>query len=607
MNYQTLAKEIVRLLGGQKNVDSVYNCVTRLRFQLQDSSKADLKQLRKTEGVLEAQFQSGELQVVIGPGVEKVSKAIADLIGTDTSAPRAKSKNKISDFLEMIPSIFQPIVPAIAGTGLLKGILAGISIFKLAPANSETIQILSLISDCVFYFLPFILAYTCAKRFKTNEILALALAGAYLYPTILNGAAKGGSLHFLGMPIPLLTYSSTVFPIILSVLLLSYLYRFVERIMPKALTTVFTSLVVLLIMVPVQLIVLGPVGNYVGVILAQGVKWLFTLSPLLAGGILAALIPLMVFLGMHQAMGPIIIQSISTLGYDFMLPMFLVSEIAQTGATFGVFLRTKDKKMKAVSQSATVTGLLGITEPALYGCLIKYRQAFIAAMIGGGIGGAFAAAFGAKASAYSMPCLLTLPIFAGPALPFLIVGIVAAFVISAAIVWFLGLKETENETGTTAAADSDNLLTVFCPVAGELVPIQKVEDKTFSKEIIGKGIAVNPKDGTVVAPFDGVVLNTFDTKHALTLRSKQGVELLIHLGIDTIRLNGEGFTTKVKSGDSVKRGEPIATMNLQTISEKGYSPVTPVMVTNVEDYSKVEPVADGGCVEAGEPLLRLYH
>lgn len=604
MNNQKLAEKIVELMGGRENIISAYHCVTRLRFQLKDQKRANLSELKKVEGIIEVRFQSGELQVVIGAGVEKVFAAVTDLLGDIGNTPDKKTKKKISDFIEVIPSIFQPIVPVIAGTGLLKGLLAIISIFKLAPATSETVIILSLISDCVFYFLPFMLAYTCAKKFKTNEILALALAGAYLYPTIVNGAAKGGALHFLGLPIPLISYSATVFPIILSVWLLSYLYRFVQRIMPKVLETVFTSLLVLLIMVPLELVVLGPIGNYIGQGLAKMVQWLFTVSPLLAGGITAALIPIMVFFGMHQALGAIIIQSIASLGHDYILPMFLVSAMAQTGATLGVYLKTKNKEMKSVSQSATVTGLIGITEPALYGCLIKYKEAFAAAMIGGGIGGAFAAAFGARANAYSMPCLLTLPVFSGPSLPYLVIGFTAAFVIPVVIICIRGLRETEKPVHENEP-DQTTTFTVYSPVEGELVSIDKVEDATFAQEIIGKGIAVRPTDGTITAPFDGTVIDTFETKHALSLCSNNGMDLLIHMGIDTVRLQGHGFTSKVKSGDTIKRGDVIAAMDLNEITQAGYSTVTPVIVTNTSEYSAITPLKTQGSVTRNEPLFTV--
>ena len=612
MNNLDLAKKIIELVGGRENVISVYHCVTRLRFQLKDWEKAKLSDLEKTEGILDAKFQSGEIQVIIGAGVGKVFASVSELLDLSgvqdmQEVQPQKQKKKINDrihsILETIPGIFMPIVPAIAGTGLLKGLLAVISIFNLAPSTSETVQILSLISDCVFYFFPFMLAYTCAKKFRTNEIMALALAGAYMYPTIINGAGKGGALHLLGLPIPLISYSSTVFPIILSVLLLSYLFRFVDRIMPNALKVVFTPLITLLIMVPVELAILGPIGDYVGKGLAAGVQWLFTVSPLLAGGILAAFIPVLVFFGMHQALGAIIIQSISSLGYDYILPMFLISELAQTGAVLGIYLKTRDKKMKPIAQAATLSGLIGITEPALYGRLIKYRRAFVAAMIGGGIGGAFAAAFGAKAYAYSMPCLLTLPVFAGPALPYVLIGAAVAFVTPVLIVCFRGLKETEDTTRENVQTDLKDTLTVYSPIEGEVLPIDRVADATFSEGILGQGIAVKPTSGTVIAPFDGTVINTFETKHALTLRSKSGIELLIHMGINTVQLKGRGFTTRVKSGDAIKRGEVIATMDLNEIAKAGYSTVTPVLITNTSSYSEIATLKKEGNVSENEPLL----
>lgn len=614
---QDLAKRTIELLGGRENITNAYHCITRLRFQLKDREKANLPELGKLEGVLDAKYQSGEIQVVIGTGVEKAFASVSKLLGIsgtqNTQPPEAqKAKTKFSDRLRsavaVIPGIFMPVVPAIAGTGLLKGLLAVITIFKLAPSTSETVQVLSLISDCVFYFFPFMLAYTSAKRFKTNEILALALAGAYMYPTILNGAAKGGALHFLGLPIPLLAYSSTVIPIILSVWLFSYLYRFLDRHMPNALKIVFTPLISLLIMCPVELVVVGPIGNYIGQGLAAAVQWLFKLSPLLAGGILSALIPVMVFFGMHQAVGAIIIQDISSFGYDYILPMFLISELAQTGAALGIFLKTRDQKMKPIAQAATLSGLIGITEPALYGCLIKYREAFVAAMIGGGIGGAFAAAFGARANAYSMPCLLTLPVFAGPALPYILIGSAAAFVIPVLIICFRGLKETEKNAEEPAPADRTNredAFTVFSPVEGELVPIDKVEDTTFSQGILGKGVAVRPTDGTIVAPFDGTVVNAFETKHALTLRSESGIELLIHMGLDTVRLQGRGFASNVKSGESIKRGNVLATMDLDEVSKAGFSTVTPVLITNTSEYDAVTALKTEGNIKRNEPLLTV--
>jgi beta-glucoside PTS system EIICBA component len=624
MNQQQLAKDILSLVGGQENVGNVTHCYTRLRFNLKNDNLAENEKIEALDGVIRVQNQSGQFQVVIGNEVGKVYKEIEQLGDFNSeesnhSEREEKKGNLIGRFFENIASIFTPIVPAIAGAGLVKGILGLVTSLNLASAESDIVAILKIVSDAVFYFLPFLLAVSAARKFKTNEYIALALAGGFMYPTLIDGVraiAEGGArgLSLFGMPMPFINYSSTVIPIIISVWLLSYVNRWIDAKMPNAVRIIFTPTLVLLIMIPFQLIAVGPLGSYLGIGLAEGVTWLFERTGILAGGILGATRPLLVIVGMHYGLMPIAIQNVAALGYDYLIPVFLMANMGQAAAALAVFIKTQNKDLKTIAASSSLSAFLGITEPAMYGVNLRLKKPFIAALIGSGVGGAFVTGLGVTSSAFVLPGLTSLPVFSGPKFIYLIIGLLITIAVAMVLTFVLGFKDMESKkenmkSKEVSAFNDENhstvrQTTVNSPMEGELVPLQKVSDPTFAEGIMGKGIAIEPTDGSVVAPFDGSIVTFFKTRHAIGLRSEEGLELLIHVGLDTVNLEGKYFEAHVEQGQDVKKGDLLLTFDIEKIKSSGYPTITPIIVTNSSDYLDVLANEQSHKLKKGDWLLK---
>ncbi|GGP10117.1 beta-glucoside-specific PTS transporter subunit IIABC [Oceanobacillus neutriphilus] len=626
MNHQQLAKDILSLVGGEENVGSVTHCYTRLRFNLKNNDLADKEKIESLDGVIRVQIQSGQFQVVIGNEVGKVYKEIEKQGNFDSgesdnshAVQEQKKGNIIGRFFEVIASIFTPIIPAIAGAGLVKGILGLVTTLEWAPADSDIVAVLNIVADAVFYFLPFFLAVSAARKFKTNEFIALALAGGLMYPTLIEGAkaiAEGGAegMALFGIPLPFINYSSTVIPIIISVWLLSYVYKWVDAIMPSAVRIIFTPTIVLLIMIPFELVAIGPLGSYLGIGLADGITWLFEHAGILAGGILGATRPLLVIVGMHYGLMPIAIQNIAVLGFDYLVPVFLMANMGQAAAALAVFMKTKNKDLKTIAASSTVSAFLGITEPAMYGVNLRLKKPFIAALIGSGIGGAFITGFGVTASAFVLPGLTSLPVFSGPKFIYLIIGLIITIAVTMVLTFVLGFKDMESKNEkkevkeTPAVKDEQQPATketaVNSPLEGNIIPLQEVSDPTFAEGLLGKGIAVEPDKGEVIAPFNGSIESLFPTRHAIGLRSEQGLELLIHIGLDTVNLEGKYFEAHVEQGQAVKQGDVLITFDIEKIKSAGYPTVTPVIVTNSADYQDVLANDQTGQIKQDEWLLK---
>ncbi|MFD1386269.1 beta-glucoside-specific PTS transporter subunit IIABC [Oceanobacillus oncorhynchi subsp. oncorhynchi] len=622
MNQKQLAKDILSLVGGEENEGSVTHCYTRLRFNLKNNDLPEKEKIESLDGVISVQIQSGQFQVVIGNEVGKVYKEIekqGDFNSGESdndTQEQEKKGNIIGRFFEVIASIFTPIIPAIAGAGLVKGILGLVTTFNWASEDSDIVAILNIVADSVFYFLPFFLAVSAARKFKTNEFIALALAGGLMYPTLIEGAqaiAEGGAtgLSLFGLPMPFMDYSSTVIPIIISVWLLSYVYKWVDAAMPSAVRIIFTPTIVLLIMIPFQLVAIGPLGSYLGIGLADGITWLFEHAGILAGGILGATRPLLVIVGMHYGLMPIAIQNIAVLGFDYLVPVFLMANMGQAAAALAVFIKTKNKDLKTIAASSTVSAFLGITEPAMYGVNLRLKKPFIAALIGSGIGGAFITGFGVTASAFVLPGLTSLPVFSGPRFIYLIIGLIITIAVTMVLTFVLGFKDMESKKEKTEAPTAKDEqqpaskeAIVNSPLEGNIIPLQEVSDPTFAEGLLGKGIAVEPTNGEVVAPFNGTIESLFQTKHAIGLRSEQGLELLIHIGLDTVNLEGKYFEAHVEQGQAVKQGDLLITFDIDKIKDAGYPTVTPVIVTNSSDYQDIHPNDQAAQAKQGKWLLK---
>ena len=627
MTNKELAAKIIANVGGEQNISILTHCATRLRFNLKDNSKADLEALKKLDGVLTAQIKSGQLQVVIGAKVNAIFDEVSAQVhitegdATVTEPP----KNKVSAVIETISGIFAPTLSVLIGCGMFKAIVSLITGLELLPSDNDFVTLLSMIGDLIFYFFPFFLAVSAAKKFRVSEYMALALAAAYMYPTIINGAAAAeetgvAGLNILGITIPYISYSSTVIPIILSVWVLSLIYKRIDRLVPDFLKILLTSMIVLFIMVPVELIILGPIGSYAGTYIAQFMDWFYSIGGFVAAALLGGTRSLLTMMGMHYALAPLQIQQIAETGISTLLVSALTANFAQGGSAFGAFLALKDKQMKSVAASASLSAVLGITEPAMYGVNLKYKRPFGIAMASSAVAAAFLSFFHAGAMAYAPPGIFTIITYTADSFVFIILGAALSFGLAAVLTFLFGIPkeankpskeeqtiENENTPETDALPDPSAAagaeLTVYSPIHGNVIPLSEVPDEAFGSGAMGQGVGIEPAEGKVYAPFDGTVEMVFDTKHAIGLTSSDGISLLIHVGLDTVELKGQYFTAHVSAGDPIKKGQLLLEFDLDKIAEK-YKTVTPVLVVNTDEYASVSGIS-GMKADNDTPVIRI--
>lgn len=629
MDYKQLAAAILEMVGGESNVVSVTHCATRLRFNLKDDSKAQTEKLKKTKGIMGVVNQGGQYQVVIGSDVQSVYRPLLDLGNFDSGAKTEEKDGKgpVVKVLDTVAGIFTPIIPAITGAGMLKAVMALLVAFKLLDTTSESYQFLNFFADAAFYFLPLLIANSAAKKFKCNAYMAMSIGGVLLHPTFIsmvNGAKEAGTaLHFLGMPVSLVSYSSSVIPIILGVWFMSFVEPVADKVSPKPVKFFTKPLLTLIITAPVTLIVLGPLGNIIGEGIAAGINILNTYASWLVPLVVGTFTPLMVMTGMHYGLIPIGINNIATAGFDTVVgPGMLGSNIAQGGAALAVALRTKNSEVRQLATSAGITAVCGITEPAMYGISLRFRRPLIAAMIGGGVSGLFMGFTGVGRYTSGSPGLLALPGYIGTEgfrnITFACIGAAIAFGVSFVVSFILGIedpveegqehqaeerKETAEEADEPAAGTEVKVDVVYAPLTGKAVELKEVNDPTFAEEILGKGAAIIPAEGKVYAPVDGTVTALFETKHAIGFESTGGMEVLIHVGLDTVKLKGKYFTAHVDAGQEVKKGQLLLEFDMDAIKKEGYDVITPVIITNAYDYSDVLAVT-GKELEAGKPFIK---
>ena len=603
MTSKEIAAQILELVGKESNIISCTHCVTRLRFSLKDDGKADRKKIESLEGVLGVQIQGGQFQVVVGNKVNKIYAELAgmaNLGGEDAGAAEGSGTGKksvVSRILETLSSILIPSLPPVIGGGMIKGFLFMFWEFGWIEWGSDVFNLLNIMSDGMFYFYPFLLAVSAAKRFKTNPYMALSLAGVLMHPTIYEGINGGvESFKILGISIPYLDYNASVLPIILAVWIMSYVYRFLEKRISDIVSIIFTPMLTLVAMVPVTLAFIAPLGFYAGEYIALGMQAIIDFSPILAGFVIGASRPVTVFTGTHHAVRAIVSQQLATYGYTTIGAMNYMSTMAQAAAPLAIYIiiRKKNKEMRDISLSAAISGFLGVTEPGLYGVVMKYKVAFIAASIGGGIGAAISSYFGGAEYAMVMSSLVTIPATFGDGFAGIAIGLPAAIVSTMAICFIFKGKILEEDAMSGGKhieekPENERILSIASPVKGMVKPIDQVSDATFAEEVLGKGIAVVPKSGIITSPVDGVVTTLISSKHAIGFKSNDGLEVLVHLGIDTVKLNGKYFTSYVQEGERVSKGQKVLSFEMDKLKAEGYETDVMVVITNTDQYLDVFP------------------
>ncbi len=595
-----LAKDVLILVGGKENVNSVVHCATRLRFKLKDESIAKTTELKNHDGVIQVVQSGGQYQVVIGSHVNDVYTELADISGlgeSNSDTSEGKGGNIFNRLIDIISSIFTPFLGAMAGVGVLKGFLTLAAVAGWIATDSGTYKILFAAADGFFQYLPIALAFTSAKKFKTNPYIALAIAAALVHPDI-NAAAAAGGLTFFGIPVIIGSggYLSTVIPIILAVAVQAQAEKIAKKISPDFLSIILVPLLTITVMVPLTFVVLGPIGTIAGNGLGSLYNGIYNFSPMIAGLVMGSMWQVFVMFGMHWGFVPIMMQNLSELNYDTMVPMLLAAVVAQAGASLAVMIKSKDPKRKALAGSGALTAVFGITEPTVYGVTLPLKKPFIAACIGGAVGGAIIAAAQVKNFSFGLVSVLSLPSFISTIdgvtsnVMMAVIGSLAAIVIAFVLTLVLGFDEgvadtTEAPVASSAKSKQSELL--ISPLTGAIVKLDQVTDEVFSSGALGKGIAIEPTIGELRAPANGTITTIFPTGHAVGLTTDSGIEILMHIGMDTVELEGQGFEKIVAQNDVVKAGDLLVKFDIAAIKEAGKPVITPVVITNSSDYLDV--------------------
>ncbi|HEJ8087692.1 TPA: PTS glucose transporter subunit IIA [Serratia liquefaciens] len=613
MDYKQLGLEILLQVGSKDNVSKLTHCATRLRMEFNDDSKVQAKAIESLPGVISVVERGGQFQIVVGNNVQQtfraMQKEIGDLSGRQSEKNSQARGGVISQIISVISTTFTPVIPAITGAGMIKALLAILKLTGVIDAASPTYHLLDTIADAAFFFLPVLLAYGAAIKFECNPILAMTIAGALLHPNLAQMLAAGTVIDFVGIPVRLADYAGSVLPIIFTVWLMSYIERFAEKVSPTMIKFFTKPMIILLVTAPLALVVVGPFGIFLNDLVAAGAaivdgkaSWLI---PMLMGG----LQPFLVITGTAWAMTPIATGQLSKNGFEMINgPGMLASNIAQGAATLCVAFRTKNKNLRQLASSAGFTALLGITEPSLYGVTLKLRKPLIAAMIGGGCAGIYAGLSGLVRYAFVSPGLAALPAFIGENPMNIVHALITcaiAIVVTFALTWMLGFDDPVEETGSgVSEAVSGSEQQIVSPLNGQLVALAQVNDDVFSQGLLGQGVAIRPQEGVLRAPLTGEVVTFLPSMHAVGIKGDNGVELLVHIGIDTVNLAGQHFASELKVGDRVQVGDELVRFDLAAIVGLGYDITTPVLVVNSEAFPQLN-CRQPGAVDFGQPIITL--
>ncbi|MFB6517123.1 beta-glucoside-specific PTS transporter subunit IIABC [Streptomyces sp. NPDC056401] len=611
MDYGKTAPAVLEGVGGASNVESLGHCATRLRFVLRDASKADRAAVEAAPGVITVVESGGQFQVVIGNDVAKAYAEITRISGLGADKPRAQDGsasgsgstgpaphgNPLTRLVDVISSIFTPFLWTLAGAGLLKATIVLVTKLGLVAETSQEFTVLNAAGDGVFFFLPVLLAVTAAKRFGANQWTAMAIAGALVYPAIGALNEAGDPVSFFGIPMVMVAYASSVIPVILAVYVQSFVERGLDKALPSSIRNFITPMLTILLMVPLTLLTIGPASDWAGQGASGLIGWLFGLSPAVAGAVLGGTWQIMVVFGIHWGLVPMMANDLAVQGHSLLYGPLVAASAAQGAAVLAVMLRTRSKSLKKLAGPAAVSSFLaGITEPAVYGVNLRLKKPFVYACIAGAVGGGIASAGGSASTAYIMPGLLSLSAYLEVgSFALQLTGVGVAVALSFGLTMALGFKDIPEDPAAEAdgaaraegpdeATDADatperpagEAFEVATPVEGRVVALTDVPDPVFSSGTLGDGAAVAPTSGEVHSPIDGTVVSVLP--HAYGLRSPEGVEVLVHIGIDTVRLGGEHFTTAVRQGDHVRLGDPLGEVDLAAVEAAGYDTTTMVIV-----------------------------
>lgn len=611
-NYKAIAEQILPLVGGKENVLNCYHCQTRLRFTLADEGKADKTALEALNDVRKVMINAGVYQVVIGTDVADLFAELEPMLDLKpgSEAP-AEKKDIINTIIDFIAGTFQPIIPALSGAGMLRALMAILVAFKLVDTSSQTYAILNFFGDAVFYFLPLLLAFSQAQKLKCNPVLAAAVAGIMMHPTWNAMVSAGESVHFFGiLPFRLVSYTGTVIPIILVIFVQSFVEKKLNKWMPKSVNLVFVPMLTFLIMGALSLSILGPIGNVVGQALSVFFNFLSTNASWAPALLIGGLLPVMVMFGLHNGVAPLGVMQMADLGYDSIFgPGCVCSNIAQGVAGLVVALRTKNNNDRQISLSGGITALMGITEPILYGVNLPKKYPLIAAMIGGGCGGLYAGITHTHRFATGSSGLPAIFLYIGDdTMTYfynIIIALVITAVVTAIVTFILSARFEKSEAAAPSVVSIPSKPGVVCaPVSGEMVAMTEIPDETFATGVLGEGVGIKPTESRVVAPFSGTISSVADSHHAVGVTSPEGLEVLIHVGVDTVDMGGKGFTAKVKEGDSVVAGQELIAFDRKAIQAAGHPDIVVVLLTNAEDYEKLN-IAPAGAVQTGTEIIRV--
>ncbi|MCI9610599.1 MAG: PTS transporter subunit EIIC [Eubacterium sp.] len=649
--YEDLAKEIVKNVGGKENVSSLTHCITRLRFKLKEESRANDDVLKKMEGVVTVMKSGGQYQVVIGNHVPEVYADVLPLLGAEEESPGneddAPSGSLFNRAIDAISGIFQPILGIMAACGMVKGLNALFVAIGLYGDTGGAYLVFNAVGDGLFHFLPLFLGYTAAKKFRLKPMIGLVIGAIMCYPTVQNSTlSQGGEAlytlfagtmfesdvytTFFGIPMITMDYTGTVIPVIFVVYFASKCERFFSKFVPDLVKFFFVPMLTLLVAIPVGFLAIGPVAVFGSTIIAEAVISVRNFSPLLAGAIVGGTWQILVIFGLHWGFIPVYINNIMTNGYDNVMMPFFACTFATSAVVLAIFWKTKDKKLKEMAFPNFISGIFGVTEPAIYGILLPLKKPFVISCIAGCIGGGFYGAFNFRKFMMGGMGIFEFPAMIEPdgSLGNLIVagvGVVLTMVIAftATMIFYRedapaaeepaepaseSVQEAEKTEASAQQKEKQlvNRLEIASPIKGKVVKQANMKDEAFGSGALGKGVAVQPEEGKVYAPADGVISALFPTLHAIGITTDTGAELLIHVGLDTVQLNGEGYRASVSEGDRVKKGALLLEFDIALIESRGFSTETPVLVTNAEDYLDVVETS-AGRVTAGDELLKILN